>query len=132
MRGALRLTDFGHEIERLANGLCRSIGDEGSAARESFDQTFFAKRLDGFAHGSAADPEALGEFAFGGKLIAGLQSAFDNGFFDLLNDLFVETGGTNEFVHCTAPCTVRREAGGTGTNDGPTTIPHIHRQKASW
>lgn len=132
MRGAFRLSDLDHEVERLANGLGGSVGDESTTAGKSFDQTFFAKGLDGFAYRGSTDSEALGEFAFGGKLIARLQSAFDNGFLNLLNDLFVETGGTNEFVHGRAPCNVRREAGGAGTDGGRTTIPHIQNGRAGW
>ena len=101
--GAFGLADLDHEIEGLADGLGSSVGDEGSAPGKSFDQTFFAERLNGLAHRSAADSEALSEFAFGGKLIARLQTAFDNGFLDLLNDLFVKTGGTNQLVHEAAP-----------------------------
>jgi len=127
VRGAFRLAYFDHEIEGLANGLRGSVGDEGSASGISFDETFFAKRLNGLTHSSAADAEALGEFSFCGELIARLQTAFDNGVFDLLNDLFVKTGCTNKFVHCVSPCNVRREAGGTGADDGPTTIPQIQR-----
>jgi hypothetical protein len=125
--GAFRLADLDHEIEGLADGLGGSVGDEGSASGKSFDETFFAKRLDGLAHCSAADSETLGELAFGGKLVARFQSALDNGFLDLLNDLFVKAGRSNEFVHCAAPGQVRREAGGTGADDGPTTIPQIQR-----
>lgn len=132
MSRAFRLADFDHEVERLPDGLSGAIGDESSTTGKSFDQAFFAKSLDGLAHGGAADPEALREFAFGGELIARLQSAFDDGFLDLLNDLLVETGGTNEFVHCTAPCNVRRKAGGAGTDGGRTTIPHIQRGGAGW
>ena len=124
--GAFRLAYLDHEIEGLADGLGGSVGDEGSASGKSFDQTFFAKRLDGLADRSAADSEALGEFAFGGKLIAWLQTAFDNRLLDLLDDLFVKTRDTDQFVHCAAPCQVRREAGETGADDGPTTIPQIH------
>ena len=60
-------------------------------ARNGFDQTFFAKSLCGLAHCSAADPKSLCQFALRRQLISRLEIAFDDGFFNLLNDLLVES-----------------------------------------
>jgi hypothetical protein len=102
MRGSFRLTDLRHQIQRLPHGLRCAVGDEGAAARVRFDQTFFAQRLHRFAHGSAAHAETLGQIALGRELISRLQSAFNNGFFDLLNDLLVKPRRTNSA--CTQLC----------------------------
>ncbi len=105
MRGAFRLTDLHHQVERLAHRLRRAIGDERAAARIGFDQTFFAQSFHGFAHGGAAHAETLGQFALRRQLISRLQIAFDDGFFNLLNDLLVESRRPNQLVHCPAPRT---------------------------
>ena len=90
-----RLTDLHHQIKRLAHRLRGTVGDESASPRVSFDQPFFAQRFYRFAHCGAAYAKALGQFAFCGKLITGLQIAFDDRFFNLLNDLFVESRRTN-------------------------------------
>ncbi len=90
MSRAFRLTDLHHQIERLAHGLRGAIGDESAAAGIGFDQTFFAQSFHRFAHGGAAHAKTLRQFALRGQLISRLQIAFDDGFFNLLNDLLVE------------------------------------------
>jgi hypothetical protein len=89
MRRAFLLADFHHKVEGLAGRLGSSVGNKGAAAGVSFDQAFFAQSLHRFAHGGAADAEALREITFGGKLVAGFEGAVENGIFDLLDDLLV-------------------------------------------
>ena len=121
MRRAFLLPDLDHQVERLARGLRSSVRDESSAAGVGFDQTFFPERLHRLAHGGAADAETLRQFAFGRKLIARLQGSVENGLFDLLNDLLIQSRGSNNFVHRILSRT--NQFGGTG--DGPATIPQV-------
>src|SRR5579871_865399 len=93
--GAFGLPDFYHQVERLPNRLIRTIGDEGAAPGESFDQTLLPKSFDRLAHSRAADTEALRQFTLSGELIAGLQGAADDGLLDLLNDLLVQPRSAN-------------------------------------
>ncbi len=102
MRGTFRLPDLHHQVERLPHRLRGAIGDECAAPRVSFDQSFFAQRLNRFAHRGAAHAEALRQLAFCRQLIARLQIALDDRFFDLLNDLFVKTRRSNQLVHSSA------------------------------
>ena len=90
MIGPFRLPNLYHKVKGLPHGLRRAIGDECSFSRVSLYESFFAKRLHGFAHRGATHAEPLRQFALGGKLITGFQIAFNDGFFDLLNDLLVE------------------------------------------
>src|SRR5579872_5932697 len=105
-----------------------AVCNECAAARVSFHQSFFAQSLHSFAHGSAAHAEALRQLALGGQLIPCFQRTLNDGFFNLLNDLFVESGRPNQFVHCTAPRTWRKTSRKTGY--GLATIPHVHRAGA--
>ncbi len=95
MSGTFRLTNLDHQVERLAYGLSGAIGDESAAAGVGLDQALLPQSLHCFAHRSAAHAETLRQFAFCGELVAGLQIALDNGFFNLLNDLLVEPRRAN-------------------------------------
>src|ERR1700721_1634065 len=68
----VRLPDFNHQIERLANSLRSSVSYECPSPRMSFHQAFFPKRLHRLANGSAAHAKLLRQIAFGWQLIARL------------------------------------------------------------
>ncbi len=57
------------------------------------------ERLDRLTYRGSANAKLLGQFALGRELIALFQRAFEDGFFDLPNDLFIEPRCLNYFVH---------------------------------
>ena len=97
--GAFRVVDLHHQVEGLADGLGRAVGDERAAARVRLDQTFFSEDFYGLANCGAADVKLLSEFGFGGKLIARLERASEYRLLDLPNNLFVEPQGLDGFIH---------------------------------
>ena len=88
-----------HAIQRLAHGVGGTVSDKSSPARIGFHAPLFAQGLYGFANRRATHSKLFGEFALGRELVTGLQHTFEDGVFDLLDDLFVKTGRTNDFVH---------------------------------
>src|SRR5439155_26903806 len=70
----------------------RDVADDRALALAGLDQARELRSADGVPHRAAADPERHGQLSLGGKLVAGLQSAFDNEALDLLGYLFVQAG----------------------------------------
>lgn len=81
----------------------RAVGNESPAAQSDFKQTFFAKCLNRFAHGYAADSELLGEVPLRRQLVTHFQISGDDSPFDLGHNALVETLGTYRQVQFSSP-----------------------------
>ena len=70
----------------------RDVADDRTVALAGLHQPRELQSADGVPHRAAAHPEHHAQLSLGGKLVAGLQSAFDDEALDLLGDLFVQAG----------------------------------------
>jgi hypothetical protein len=80
-------------LEQDVAALCGEIwlvGDEGSAALVTFDETGVAKVVVGFDAGRRVDAELAGELSNGGELVAGVELAGRDHFPDAVDDLAVD------------------------------------------
>src|SRR5439155_22499489 len=118
MSRTFRLTNLHHQVQRLAHGMRGAVSNKSATPGIRFYQSFFTQRLHGLAHRCTAHAKTLRQIAFRGKLIPRLERTLENGFFDLLDDLLVESRCSNELVHCRAPRTIWSETG-RATDRGP-------------
>src|ERR1700676_3191110 len=86
-------------VQRLPHGIRIAIGDERPAPRKGVYKSLFVQCLDRLANRGPADTKLLREFAFRRELIARLQSTLEDGFFDLLDDLFVKARSLDYLIH---------------------------------
>src|SRR5207249_1761501 len=68
-------------------------------------------------------------FAFGGKLVSGLQNTFVDGFLDLLNDLLIQPRGPHDFVHDILP---NRRKAPASWYDRRTSCNSIKQNRLTW
>jgi hypothetical protein len=66
------------------------MGDEGATSCLNLHQSFFAQRLNGFAHSGAADAELFRKLALGRKLISRLQLSIEDQLLDLFDNLLIK------------------------------------------
>src|SRR5712692_5668233 len=92
-------TTLQNTVQRLAHGIRIATGDECPASGISVHKPLFVEGLDRLTNGGTADTKLLREFAFRRKLISFLQSTLEDGFLDLLNNLFVKTRRLDHLIH---------------------------------
>ena len=73
--------------EQIQSGMPTEVANRGGVTLTDLDQADRAEPVESFAHGGPRNAQNLGQPAFAGQLIAGLQRAAEHLVDDLLDDI---------------------------------------------
>lgn len=83
--------------QRLGEGIGAEVLDNGPIALAGLEQADQLEDPDGVADGGPADAEPLGQLAFRGQSVAGVETAVDDEPADPFGNLFVDLGPPDGF-----------------------------------